>query len=50
MIRAWRRRLDTSCRYDETAAQDRAATARELLALYRRRRADLSGSSESWSR
>ena len=28
-------------RYDETAAQDPAATARELLALYRRRRADL---------
>ena len=34
-------------RYDETSAEDPAATARELLALYRRRRADLLGSSEA---
>ncbi len=37
-------------RYDETAADDPMATARELLALYRRRVADLSGSSETWLR
>lgn len=37
-------------RYDETAARDRAATARELLALYRRRRTDLLGSAETSSR
>ena len=37
-------------RYDETSAEDPAATARELLALYRRRRADLLlGSSEASS-
>jgi very-short-patch-repair endonuclease len=32
-------------RYDEAAARDRAATARELLALHRRRVADLGGGS-----
>jgi len=37
-------------RYDETAAGDPAATARELLALYQRRRTDLLGSSETSSR
>lgn len=40
-------------RYDEDAARDRGATARELLALYRRREADLlgaAGSSEFWVR
>ncbi|MET0578633.1 MAG: hypothetical protein ABW122_08240, partial [Ilumatobacteraceae bacterium] len=37
-------------RYDESAAQDRRATARELLALHRRRTEDLGGSPESRSR
>ena len=37
-------------RYDETSAQDPAATARELLAVYRRRRGDLLGSPETSSR
>ena len=36
-------------RYDETAAEDPMATARELGALYRRRIADLTGSSETLS-
>jgi hypothetical protein len=33
-------------RYDETATRDRLATARELLALYRRRAADLAATSD----
>jgi len=37
-------------RYDEAATRDRAATARELLALYRRRESDLGGSEVSGSR
>lgn len=37
-------------RYDEAAARDKAAKSRELLAIYRRRRADLIGSSETLSR
>jgi hypothetical protein len=37
-------------RYDETAPQDWMGTARELFALYRRRKADLGGSAESSSR
>jgi hypothetical protein len=37
-------------RYDESAARDRRATATELLALHRRRSADVSGSPEPGSR
>jgi hypothetical protein len=35
-------------RYDEEARRDPLGTARELLAIYRRRVSDLGGSSESW--
>jgi hypothetical protein len=37
-------------RYDEDATRDRAATARELLELYRRRAADLAGGSRAGGR